>query len=161
MSDEEMEKLKQSLHESKQALATIFTRALADPDADVREEAGAALVRLGSASVPRLLEALRSEHEEVRSGAAEALGKLEGLRGWTASVIAELLQVVTDPSEWVRSAAIVALGRQAAAGRVAAPQELLLALNRATEDPAPMVRRQAIWAISHILGEASRLLGDD
>jgi HEAT repeat protein len=158
MTDEELEQLRQSLHTSKQALASIFTRALSDEDGDVRDEATAALVRLGTSAVPALVEALQSPDGTVRIAAAVALGRIDGLGAWAPEVIPALLERLEDESAAVRAEAATALAHVVTGDGTTSPPELLLALNAATQDSSALVRRRAIGAISRIIDVASRRL---
>ena len=80
--------------------------ALRDSDNDVREAAGAAVVHLGAAAIPGLLETLRADSIEARTVAARSLGRIGD-----SAAVEGLVAALDDVSAWVRCPAAEALGR--------------------------------------------------
>jgi HEAT repeat protein len=78
----------------------------ADRAKTVHDQAVQAIGRIGREAVPALIEGLRHEKEQVRRGAAEALGRM----GPDArSAVAALLRLSRDENEQVRTSALEAL----------------------------------------------------
>jgi HEAT repeat protein len=120
--------------------------ALRKPEKFVRREAIWALVRMGSAAkkaVPALAEALRDSDLRVRLGAAQALGAI----GPDASAaIRSLIECLKDSN--------LIFCRLAAQALTRLGPEALPALRQASQSPDEFVRREALWALSH-LGEST------
>ncbi len=115
---------------------------LADEDPYVAGAAAEALRGIGAVSVPALSRALGDARENVRVGAAIALGKLgrEGLEAVPA-----LVRALSDPKENVRWCAVNALGAAGPAASRAVP-----ALREALHDGDEDVRRGAAQALERI-----------
>jgi HEAT repeat protein len=117
---------------AQQGLWGVIIRAL--PAQSVRE----AVVQLGSAAVPALIQALGDADWNVRRAACEALGEIGD-----ASAVPALIQALGDWAESVRRAACEALGE---IGDASAVPALLQALGDKNED----VRRAACEALIQI-----------
>jgi HEAT repeat protein len=105
-----------------------------------RDVAGLALLDLGPAAVPHLLEMMQNDDSRVRTAAVE----LVGLLGDAADARA-VLDRLRDPAAAVRAAGADALGRLGAA-------EAQDALVRALEDRVPAVRAAAARALGRTRG---------
>src|SRR5262249_18355001 len=102
-------------------------------DPEVNAAATAALVRIGSAAVGPLVDALKSPHEGERRGAAAALGQLG------PSAVFGLIPALKDPDADCRRAAAAVL--QGLGTRAATAQA---ALRECLKDPEPPVRLTAL-----------------
>jgi HEAT repeat protein len=80
---------------------------LADPDAEVRGEAAAALREVGGPARPQLIEALRDPRRAVRWGAAHVLAATPP--GEATAVVPALVEALKEPRS--RSAALSVLTR--------------------------------------------------
>lgn len=128
--------------------AAALTRALADPNAEVRVSATTALISLGPRA-PGLAQGVRvvlqaSRFTPARAAAARVLG---GLGGAAAQAVPALVAAAGDPSAELRRTALGALG----AIRVSSPEVEDAAL-RATADADADVRVTAVAALQE-LGE--------
>jgi CubicO group peptidase (beta-lactamase class C family) len=126
------------------AVAAIepLVEVLADVDPYVAGAAAEALRGIGAESVPALSRALGDARENVRVGAAIALGKL----GWEGrEAVRGLVRALSDPKENVRWCAVNALGAAGAAASAAVP-----ALREALHDADEDVRRGAALALERI-----------
>jgi hypothetical protein len=101
---------------------------------------GLALLDLGPAAVPRLVELSADDNPRIRSGALELVGLL-GEAGHAEPVLDHL----TDPAGDVRVASAIALGRLGAG-------DARDALVRALDDRVPAVRAAAAAALGQIGG---------
>jgi HEAT repeat protein len=124
--------------------------ALADPDADVRWKAAAALEALGtsaSEAIGPLLKVLKSDPESrPRGNAAAALAKISN----GSTVVRTLVEVLSDGDNNVATAAVTALGEIGPPAREAVPSLLT-----AYRDFAPAFRGYVVRALGKI-GSASR-----
>jgi HEAT repeat protein len=108
----------------------------------VRDTAANALVNIGSAAVPKLIEALKMQNVDVRGGAAYALGRI-GPRAKAA--VPTLIEALKASHEYVRSSAADALGRIGPAAKPAVD-----ALIEALRDGAGEVRSGAAYALGQL-----------
>lgn len=113
-------------------------------DANVRQGASAALVKLGDAAVPALRKSLASKEPDVRVWSAFTLGEI-GPAAKSAS--GELVKALADSDQSLRSAAAQALGKIGTADAVPA-------LAKALCDEHEPVRLHAVVALGQI-GPAS------
>lgn len=128
--------------ESRNAVAALSQSLAGETSAEVRSQAAWALGMIESPDgVPGLLVALRDSESQVRSQAAWALGMIES--GDAVDGLVQVLQ--TDSSMDVRSQAAWALG-------MIEDERAVEALIQAVEDGNEQVRKQALWAISMIVG---------
>jgi len=104
--------------------------------------AAQALVAVGAAGVPQLIEALVDEHWLVRAALVDVLGTLGPV---AAAAIPALQERLEDEHWWVRRNAVEALGRMGSEAATAAP--LLVA---ALRDQDYRVRRVAALALAQI-----------
>jgi HEAT repeat protein len=116
-------------------------RALEDPSPAARDEAGAALARVGAPVVPALADALSHEAAHVRQAAALALGDM----GPTATpALAALVRAAIDRDEGVRRAASGVLARVDPAWAIAADtRRALPALVEGLRSGLPWVNQSA------------------
>jgi HEAT repeat protein len=121
--------------------------ALDREDLHSRRAVRAALRSMGPASVPALVQALRSPSVSARQGAAELLRQIPDA---TAALDA-LTESVNDPDWLVRMWSADALARMGPAARSALP-----ALHRAARDPVVHVRTAAFLAIHWINAATNR-----
>jgi HEAT repeat protein len=131
----------------------LFSEALKDPEASIRQQAAYELASSGRAlqsAVPALITALADADAGVRSAAAYALGRM-GSQAQAA--VPALSAAVKSPEESVRCAAADALGRIGPAAKSAVP-----ALATALKDDKAIVRSNAAGALWAIEGPASRVL---
>ena len=132
-----------------------LTRALSDPDVQMRRNAALALINLGGGypaeALPRLdireatsalIRATEDADADVRAWAAHALGEMGP---GAAPAIPALVRLLGDKEEGPRNTGCLALGR---IGRVA--KEALPALREALQDPSRDVRGFARQAIEEI-----------
>ena len=148
-------------------------------DADYTPEAAMALSFMGSAAVPALRDAIRSDEAVVRREALRSLGKLRERASIDPQVVVPcLLDALTDPDPSVRHVAVTYLGivrdnpdkevaglikalsdaepsvRQAAASAVAAygplAEPAIPALKKAANDPDDDVKQEAGRALVRI-----------
>lgn len=110
--------------------------ALSDPDAAVRERAASALGKAGPAAIEALASALADADPFVAGAAADALARIG------KESVPALMKALDARPEAVRAGAAIALGKLAAASRLAAP-----ALVRALSDPDAYVRSCAANAL--------------
>jgi CubicO group peptidase (beta-lactamase class C family) len=124
-----------------------LTRALADPDANVRIGAALALGRIGAqakGAVPRLVEALKDQNAQVRENSARALGAM----GTVAAPGADALVLsLADPDPYVVGQAADALRRIGASA--------LPGVSRTLTSGTPATRWAATIALSKMGPAAS------
>jgi beta-lactamase regulating signal transducer with metallopeptidase domain len=121
---------------------TALSGALGAPSSDVRSQAAWALGMIESdQGVGALVAALQDDSQSVRSQAAWALGMIES----ADAVIGLAGALAADPASSVRSQAAWALG-------MIEDESALESLIDAVEDEDGSVRKQALWAISQIMG---------
>jgi hypothetical protein len=154
----------QRLHDLGAPAILALTRALRDPDVQMRRNASLVLIFLGGgygpeaqpaldtrAALPSLIVATKDPDRDVRGWAAHAIGVM----GPAAEpAIPALLTLVRDPEEGPRNASCSALGRIGPAAKPALP-----ALREALKDPSSDVRRFAQRAIERI-EQQTRRFGD-
>ena len=107
-----------------------LVRALGDSE-DVRIQAANALGRIGVAAVPELVRALDDDDDDVRRGAAFALGEIGPD---SKAAVSALVRAVGDEEEEVRDAAVRALGWIGPEAGAAAPALLRLLKNGEPEE---------------------------
>ena len=124
-------------------------KGLRDADQGVRAAAASALVKLGSAAAPAVIDLLRVESSSsMRNG-------LQALNGMGEGALAGLVAGLSDSSPKVRERAAYGfglVGPPAASG--------VRALCRALSDPIEDVRQWAAWSIGH-LGPAADYAVED
>jgi len=121
--------------------APALADALASRDEDLRRGAAYALGRIGPAAVPAVRRALAHRDESTRRQAVEALG-------WVGpSAVPVLVEALADGQALVRRAAARALGRLGPAANQATPALLQTASDRDSE-----VRAAAAEALQQIRG---------
>jgi HEAT repeat protein len=98
------EKQKEAVYQGK----TVSQWVEALKDKRLRFGAANALVRIGPAAVPALIEALKDKDRNVRRAAALALGKIGPA---TKDAVPALIEALKDKESYVRSAAAWALGK--------------------------------------------------
>jgi hypothetical protein len=118
-----------------------------------------ALMRIGEAGMPQLIEVLQGRNPKARAKAAKYLGLLGDKGGAAAPALGKALD---DPNPAVRKEAVIALGQIGSTARAALPQ--LKAALRRDDDYFRLQVVQALWEIG---GEAEltvpiliRVLGD-
>ena len=121
------------------ASITVLVKSLQDERGEIRAAAAAALVRIGSPTVPELTRSLKSKETVVRSTAAYALGRIG-----EPDAIPALVQALNDERWEVRQNAASALGKIDQTS-----QAVVFALIEALSDKHTNVR---IWAAS-MLGQ--------
>jgi HEAT repeat protein len=92
-----------ALHDSRANQAII--NLLADHEDTARQSAAGALVSMGAAAAPALVDALQHANSTIRGAAAELLGQIQDES--TREALRE--SAYTDKSQWVRSRARLAL----------------------------------------------------
>ena len=102
----------------KPVLPPLRETSLVLPGDTLEDTVADALSRMGTAAVPGLVEALRSNNPEVRAGAARALAMMGPP---AADAIPALISALNDPNEVVRRYAIRALGRLGERAKEATP----------------------------------------
>jgi len=121
-----------------------------NPQTEVATRAVRAMGSLGPAAVPHLERRIADARPEVREAAVVAWGRATGdLRPEIVAAVAR-----TDPSVFVRAAAVSVLGQVRAVNEM----ETLIA---ALDDPDRMVRVRASASIEHILGRRYEVYLDD
>lgn len=108
-----------------------------DSQLNVQEDATWALVRIGSAAVPPLIEVLADGNPAMRHNAAHALGKIGD-----AGAVDALVQALSDDDPTVRLKAAFALGQ---IGDTRAVEPLL----RLLDDSSKEVR----WTVAEVVGQ--------
>ena len=149
------------------AIPALMGALTGDQYSGIRWKAVEALTKIGSDSVPPLVEVLKNPDPDIRWKAAVALGEIGDQRG-----IAPLVELLGDSDRFVRSRAVYALVRIGPSAvpsltgtlghpdigvRIAAVEALgkigdrpsIDALARALADPSPEVRQEAISALSN------------
>ncbi len=115
---------------------------LQHPQVDTRRTAALSLGKIGDPqSIPALVSALSDTDEEVREWSAWSLGMMSDSLPKRALVA--LVQRLTDPSESVKQAAVLALGR------TTIPEELMQILKEAYPISTTPTQRTIIQAFSH------------
>ena len=134
-----------------------LTRALSDPEVQMRRNAALALVYLGgghlaearprldiNGAMPGLIRATEDEDADVRAWAAHALAEMGP---GAAPAVRALIRLLSDKEEGARNTSCLALGRIGPAAEAALP-----ALREALHDPSSDVRGFARQAIESIAG---------
>ena len=120
----------------------LFTRLLADRDADVRAQAAMALAEAGLKEAPAaLLEASKDQSSDVREAVAQALGEIGDARG-----VPTLKTLLADADADVRERAVSSLGE-------IRDRSALEALVGALRSSDPVVRRAAAEMLGSRDGE--------
>jgi HEAT repeat protein len=123
------------------SIARVLHARLTDSDTSVRELAALGLAELGwDIAKAALVDALRSEHPEVRFQALNAAAQ-----SGTREATERLLSLLDDPDAFVRTAAVRAAGMLAPATR---PNGMTAKLQAALRDPAYPVRCEAGIALA-------------
>jgi len=125
-------------------------RLLINSFADEKERVGGyavqSIVRLGKASVPQVLTALKSENPRVRLRAAETLAFMGNAAGDSSTLAASLVAVLGADGEWgVRSMAAAAIGAIGLAS-----EDVVAALEMALRDEHEIVRLNASDALKKL-----------
>jgi HEAT repeat protein len=116
-----------------------LSRAIADTEWQVREEAATTFARTGSVlGVPNLVRAMDDDYWQVRVKAARSLGKLKARDGVMA-----LVEALIHPVSNLRKEAVIALGE------IADPRAIT-PLERTLHDPDPDVRKLSKLALTTI-----------
>ncbi len=144
-----------SLHRLGGVALPALTRALSDPDVQMRRNAALALINLGGGYVaeaqprldireamPALIRATEDADADVRAWAAHALAEMGP---GAEPAIPALIRLLSDKEEGPRNTSCIALGRIGPAAREALP-----ALQEALHDPSRDVRWFAQQAIEKI-----------
>ncbi|AKG24570.1 PBS lyase [Calothrix sp. 336/3] len=125
---------------------TPIIEKLVDRDARIRLEAHDALVSVGSAGVPALIAALKSEDSNLRWRAAWVLGDIPTE---ASAAVGALIEALQDTDAQVRMYAALALGDIGKPAKSAVP-----ALMAALQDREEFVRIYAAAALKRLGGEA-------
>jgi HEAT repeat protein len=115
---------------------------LEDPQPDTRRTAALSLGKIGDPqSIPALVSALSDPDDEVREWSAWALGTMAD--SLSEHALVALVQCITDPSDSVKQAVVLALGR------TTIPEELMQVLTEAYSISTIPTQRTIIQALSH------------
>ena len=118
--------------------------ATAMQEPDLAPDAALALSFMGSAAVPVLLEAIKSDEAVVRREALRSLGKLRERASIDPQIVVPLLlESLNDPDPSVRSVGVTYLGIVRDS-----PEKGVAGLIKALGDPDPPVRQAAAQALS-------------
>jgi HEAT repeat protein len=126
-----------------QATVPALIAALKDQDGWVRHEAASALGQIGKTAVPALIAALKDKDGWVRYEAASALGQI-GKEAKDA--VPALIVALKDRDSWVRSEAASALGQIGQEAKEAVPQLTVAVKN----DECSEIREAAIESLKQI-----------
>lgn len=115
---------------------------LEDSEPDIRRTAALSLGKIGDPqSVPALVAALSDPDDKVREWSAWALGTMAD--SLSEQALVALVRRITDPSDSVKKAVVVALGR------TTIPEELMQVLTEAYTIATIPTQRTIIQALSH------------
>jgi HEAT repeat protein/beta-lactamase regulating signal transducer with metallopeptidase domain len=129
---------------TRQRIAQSLASALHDADADVRQQAIAALVQMHAPNMfDPIAAAVHDSNAEVRKQAVHGLAELGDKRA-----VGTLIEALKDPNAEVREQAAWALG-QFGAREAASP------LSAALRDASADVREQAAWALGQLRDPAT------
>ena len=111
------------------------------------EEAAIALASMGTPALEPLTNALSDANQSVRRNAAWAIGELTNMRrGERANAVPHLVSLLNDSDEWVRMAAVLALGE-------IRDERAVEKLINALSDAAWKVRKLGAWALGEMKEE--------
>ena len=128
--------------ESHERITERLIPLLADPQTDTRRTAALSLGKIGDPqSIPALVLALSDADDQVRESSAWALGTMSD--SLSEQALVALVQHLTDPSDSVKQAAVLALGR------TTVQEELLRVLTDAYGIATIPTQRAIIQALAH------------
>jgi HEAT repeat protein len=132
----------ESTSESPETVTARLIPLLKDPQADIRRTAALSLGKIGDPqSVPALVSALSDPDDEVRQWSAWALGTMSD--SLSEQALVALVQHLTDPSDSVKHAVVLALSR------TTIPEKLMMVLSEAYTISTIDTQRTIVQALSH------------
>ena len=132
----------ESIPESPEKVTDRLIPLLKDSQPDTRRTAALSLGKIGDPqSIPALVSALSDPDDEVRQWSAWALGTMSD--SLSEQALVTLVQHLTDPSDTVKQAVVVALGRTTIS------EELMKVLPEAYTISTIATQRTIIRALSH------------
>lgn len=152
--------IERRLHALGQDCLPALTKALSDPDVQMRRNSELVMIMLAGGyaglrpkldirpAIPELMKAMQDQDKDVRAWAAHALAEIGPDAKDTVPL---LIKQLADPEEGPRNTSCMALGRIGPAAKDALP-----ALRAALNDPKKDVRQFARGAIRHIEVKAEK-----
>ena len=132
----------ESIPESPETVTEQLILLLHDPQPDIRRTAALSLGKIGEPKgIPALVSALSDPDDEVRQWSAWALGMMS--TSLSEPALMALVQHLTDPSDSVRQAVILALSRNPM------PEDLMQVLSKAYSISTSDTQKAIVRAFSH------------